>query len=56
MYSITIRKNAIKFLESVDEPDYTKIKTAISLLAENPRPSGCKKLKNRDAYRIRQGS
>ena len=56
MYSITIRKNAIKFLESVDEPDYTKIKTSISLLAENPRPSGCKKLKNRDAYRIRQGN
>jgi mRNA interferase RelE/StbE len=31
------------------------IKTAIASLANDPRPSGCKKLKGEDAYRIRVG-
>ncbi|MEO1670657.1 MAG: type II toxin-antitoxin system RelE/ParE family toxin, partial [Cyanobacteria bacterium J06631_2] len=31
------------------------ISDAISNLAENPRPSGCKKLKGRPAWRIRVG-
>ncbi|HOY40587.1 MAG TPA: type II toxin-antitoxin system RelE/ParE family toxin [Chitinophagales bacterium] len=55
MYIVTIRKNALKFLEVLNEPDYSKIKNAIFDLANNPRPKGCKKLKNREAYRIRQG-
>jgi mRNA interferase RelE/StbE len=28
---------------------------ALSLLEDNPRPSGCKKLKGREGYRIRTG-
>ncbi len=40
-------------LEKIDEPYYSKIKTAILSLADNPRPQGYKKLNGRDAFRIR---
>jgi len=53
MYSITLRKRAIKALEKINEPYYSAIKDAVYSLAENPRPKGYKKLKGRDAYRIR---
>lgn len=52
-YYITISKQAIKTLEKIDEPFYSKIKKAIYSLENNPRPAGCKKLKGRDGYRIR---
>jgi mRNA interferase RelE/StbE len=52
-YQINIRKRAIKVLQSIHEPYYTNIKGAIYDLAKNPRPQGYKKLKGRDAYRIR---
>lgn len=29
---------------------------SIAALANNPRPAGCKKLKGRQAYRIREGN
>jgi len=40
-------------LEKINEPYYSKIKTAILNLAKNPRPAGYKKLKGRDGFRIR---
>jgi mRNA interferase RelE/StbE len=52
-YQITLRKRAIKVLEDIPEPYYSKIKIAILSLANNPRPPGCKKLKGRNGYRIR---
>lgn len=52
-YYITISKQAIKTLEKIDEPFYSKIKKAIYSLGNNPGPAGCKKLKGRDGYRIR---
>ncbi|MBK7108186.1 MAG: type II toxin-antitoxin system RelE/ParE family toxin [Chitinophagales bacterium] len=52
-YTVTIKKQAIKILEKVNEPYYTNIKEAIYNLANNPRPKGCKKLKGREGYRIR---
>ena len=54
-YKITINKKAIKTLEKISEPDYSKIKKAIFSLASNPRPAGYKKLKGRPGFRIRQG-
>lgn len=41
-YTVTIKKQAIKILEKVNEPYYTNIKEAIYNLANNPRPKGCK--------------
>jgi mRNA interferase RelE/StbE len=52
-YTVTLKKRAIKALEDINEPYYSNIKNAIYALAKNPRPNGCKKLKGRDAYRIR---
>lgn len=52
-YSVTIKKRAIKALEKINEPYYSSIKEAIYSLAVNPRPTGCKRLKGRNGYRIR---
>ena len=54
-YQLTIKPKAIKALEKINEPDYSTIKAEIYSLADNPRPHGYKKLKGRDAYRIRSG-
>ncbi len=53
IYQVTLKKQAIKALEKINEPYYSNIKEAIYNLADNPRPAGCKKLKGRDGYRIR---
>ncbi len=52
-YQIRIKKRAIKTLAKINEPYFTQIKQAIYNLQDNPRPRGYKKLKGRDAYRIR---
>lgn len=53
VYKVTLRKRAMRVLEKINEPNYSKIKSAIHSLADNPRPQGYKKLKGRDGYRIR---
>lgn len=53
MYKLRIEKAVQKALEKINEPYYSKIKTAILNLANNPRPQGYKKLKGRDGFRIR---
>ncbi len=52
-YTVRLSKSAVKSLESIYDPVYSRIKQAIDNLADNPRPQGCKKLRGRDAYRIR---
>ena len=59
-YAIEIKNSAIKELEKLQEKDYDKVSQLIFSLADNPRPSGCKKLKefrlgDRAAYRVRIG-
>ena len=49
-YSISIRKAALKELEDLPSKESRKVSTAIDGLAENPRPSGCKKLKGEQEY------
>jgi mRNA interferase RelE/StbE len=55
-YQLTIKKKVIQALEKINDPDYSKIKSAIYSLADDPRPHGYKKLKGRDGYRIRVGN
>ena len=55
MSQLLIEKQVEKQLAKVSEPYYTKIKNSILNLANNPRPTGYKKLKGRNGYRIRQG-
>lgn len=52
-YKITLKKRAIKALEKINELYYSIIKEAIYSLADEPRPTGYKKLKGRDGYRNR---
>lgn len=54
-YNINIKKRASKALEKLPDGDYQKVRDAIRRLAENPRPSGCKKLTGREGWRIRLG-
>lgn len=55
MYQVTIERRARKALAQLPEDVYRRIRVAIQSLATNPRPPGCKKLVNRDAWRIRVG-
>jgi len=53
IFSITLKKRAIKALEKISEPYYSNIKEAIYSLADNPRPTGYKKLKGRVGYKTK---
>ncbi len=54
-YTLVIGRDAQRALARIREPDYSRILTAIQALVNDPRPRGCKKLRNRDAWRIRIG-
>ena len=54
-YTIVLSKRAKKILDTLSDHIVEPIHNAIIALEEAPRPVGCKKLKNRDAYRIRIG-
>ena len=55
-YSILIERYAQKQILKLDKKAIPVIKDAILSLANNPRPTGCKKLKGEDTYRIRVGN
>ncbi len=55
-YRIQIHPAALNTLETLTEKLQRQITRKIDALAENPRPSGCKKLKgSQDVYRLRSG-
>ncbi len=54
-YTIQIKRSAQKSLAQITEPYQAKIISAIQQLAYNPRPSGCKRLSGKEAWRIRVG-
>ncbi len=55
-YSVVIKSSAQKELDALDGAVFSRIDRRIVALAENPRPSGCKKLKGyKDQWRIRIG-
>ena len=55
MYSIKIERRARKALAALPERVYQRVMAAIHALADMPRPPGCKKLADQDAYRVRVG-
>jgi mRNA interferase RelE/StbE len=55
VYSLNFSRQALKELEKIGEPSYSRVKQAVTALTVNPRPQGCKKLKDRQGYRIRIG-
>jgi len=55
-YKLRIKKSAAKELEAISrKADRRRIVARIETLADNPRPTGCKKLSGSERYRIRQG-
>lgn len=55
-YVLLILHRAQKQLANLDKNEFGRVRDAIALLADNPRPSGCKKLVGRDGWRIRVGN
>lgn len=55
-YSIEIKQSAQKEFDALDDSLFARIDGKILALAEDPRPTGCKKLKGyKDHWRIRIG-
>ena len=56
-YIVSIKKSAIKELKKLPKKEATRITILLSGLSDNPRPSGCKKLKGYSSlWRIRSGN
>lgn len=55
-YSIFLTKTAAKQLDKLSDEVAETLLETIQSLASDPRPPGCKKLKGRDGYRVRQGN
>ena len=54
-YTVLILPSAQKQLNKLPNAIATRIEDKTLELEQDPRPPGCKKLKGRDAYRIRIG-
>lgn len=55
-YRIVIKKSAAKEIERLEKKDRIRIIEKIIGLADDPHPSGSKKLSGQEKYRIRQGN
>lgn len=55
-YRIELRPAAVRALKKIDHQDRDRIRGAIALLGENPRPPGAKVLQGRDGLRVRVGN
>lgn len=54
-YRIELRPAATRALKRIDHRDRDRIRGAIALLGQDPRPPGAKALRGRDALRVRVG-
>lgn len=54
-YKVSIESSVLKVLKKIPLKDYKRISKAIDSLENNPRPKSTKKLKDREAWRIRVG-
>ena len=54
-YTIVLLRRAQKELANLPNPEYQRVRDAIADLANDPRPTGCKKLSGRNGWRIRIG-
>ena len=43
-------------LDRVPEPDFSRVAAALLKLEDDPRPSGCRKLRGMEGWRIRAGN
>ena len=54
-YRLSILRRAQKELSLVPDAAFERLRDAISSLAKEPRPVGCRKLTGRDGWRLRIG-
>lgn len=54
-YTVRLSKKAEKYLDGLSDHLAEPLLQAIIKLEKNPRPDGCKKLTNREGFRIRVG-
>ena len=55
-YQLIIERRAEKQIETLKSNLIKRVTNAISVLVDNPRPSGCCKLKVQSGYRLRVGN
>ena len=55
-YTILILRSAQKELAELPSEIFIRVRDAIRTLGEEPRPSGCVKLSDREGWRIRIGN
>ena len=55
-YTVNILRSSQRQLARIDLQDQPRLISAIEALADDPRPSGCRKLTGRDAWHIRVGT
>jgi mRNA interferase RelE/StbE len=55
-YRIELRPAAVKALRKLDPQDRGRIRGAIALLGEDPRPPGARALQGRPGLRVRVGN
>ncbi|WP_136708281.1 type II toxin-antitoxin system RelE/ParE family toxin [Agromyces sp. H66] len=55
-YRIELRPAAIRALKRIDHQDRDRIRGAIALLGQDPRPPRAKALQGRDGLRVRVGN
>ena len=54
-YDIEFRPAALRELRKIDRSTQPRIRGAIALLAQDPRPPASRQLRGRDGYRLRVG-
>ena len=55
-YDVQIARRAARVLASLERHDQQRVRAAIDLLAENPRPPACVAIRGEDSvYRVRVG-
>ena len=54
-YQVELRPAAVRALKHIDHQDRDRIRGAIALLSEDPRPPGAKTLQGRPGLRVRIG-
>ena len=54
-FRIELRPAALRSLRKLDPQIRRRVQGAIALLADDPRPPAARKLKGRDAFRVRVG-
>jgi mRNA interferase RelE/StbE len=55
-YTLEIKRSAQNELDALDDAVFTRIDRKILVLADDPRPTGCKKLKGyKNQWRVRVG-